>query len=287
MTPALLRARLEAALGARFPAALGLEERPAPDLVSTGVAEIDALTGGLPRGALTEICGPASSGRTSLLLAVLAEATRREEACALVDAGDAFDPHSAAASGVELQRLLWVRCGNQKIDSLTIESLTNESEKPPRFSIVNDSMTQSSIPFRGGFSCLDQALRAADLLLQAGGFGLVALDLGGVPPALARRVPLTSWFRFRRAVERTPTVLLLLEQEPCAKTCASLVLRLQSPVASIQSPVNSTIEAPTHARLLQGISASVAVLRSRAERKPVSAIPASFHCQAVWDGRTG
>lgn len=150
MTPALLRARLEAALGDRFPAALGLAERPAPDLVSTGVPEIDALAGGLPRGALTEICGPASSGRTSLLLSVLAEATGREEACALVDAGDAFDPCSAAAAGVDLARLLWVRCGN-----------------PP----------------------LEQALKAADLLLQAGGFGLVALDLGDVPPALARRVP--------------------------------------------------------------------------------------------------
>ena len=71
-------------------------------------------------------------------------------------------------------------------------------------------------------------LKVTDLLLQAGGFGMVVLDLGDIPAESARRVPLTSWFRFRRAVEPTATVLLLIEQEPCAKTCASLVLCLES-----------------------------------------------------------
>src|SRR5271163_3233016 len=81
-------------------AASRLEVRPAPQMVSSGVREIDALTGGLPRGCLTEICGPASSGRTSVLLAALAAATQRQEVCALVDVSDAFNPHSAAAAGV-------------------------------------------------------------------------------------------------------------------------------------------------------------------------------------------
>ena len=266
MTPALLRARLEATLGDRFPAALGLGERPAPDLVSTGVAEIDALTAGLPRGALTEICGPASSGRTSLLLAALAEATRREEACALVDAGDAFDPHSAAAAGVELSRLLWVRCNNP---------MARWSDDPIRITRSPDRpITQS----------LEQALRAADLLLQAGGFGLVALDLGDVPPALARRVPLTSWFRFRRAVERTPTVLLLVEQEPCAKTCASLVLRLQPSAVSFQPSAKHSEEgsSPTHGCLLSSHSIRVEVLRSRIAQNKHSTTRADFQTQAVW-----
>ncbi len=267
MTPALLRARLEAALGDRFPTALSPAARPAPELVSTGAPEVDALAGGLPRGALTEICGPASSGRTSLLLSALAAATRREEACALVDVGDAFDPASAAAAGVGLSRLLWVRCND------------------PMTRWPDDPITQS--PSHPITKCLEQALRATDLLLQAGGFGLVALDLGDVPPALARRVPLTSWFRFRRAVERTSTVLLLVEQEPCAQTCASLVLHLQSPVASLQSPVAGRSDVPTHACLLQGISATAEVLRSRTERKPASAVPVLFQCQAAWDGRTG
>src|ERR1700676_4538583 len=89
-----------------------LHIRPAPEMISSGVPAIDALTGGLPRGCLTEICGPASSGRTTLLLAALAAATRRGEFCVVIDASDALDPHSAAAAGVDLDRLLWVRCGD-------------------------------------------------------------------------------------------------------------------------------------------------------------------------------
>jgi hypothetical protein len=75
---------------------------------------------------------------------------------------------------------------------------------------------------------IDQALRATDLVLHAGGFGLVALDLGDIPPEIVRYVPLNVWFRFRRAVEHTPTIFLVLEQEPHAKTCASLVLRMET-----------------------------------------------------------
>src|SRR5579862_8873676 len=89
-----------------------LSIRPAPEMVSSGIHALDALTGGLPRGCLTEICGPASSGRTSLLLAALAAATRRGEFCAIIDASDTLDPHSAAAAGVDLDRLLWVRCSD-------------------------------------------------------------------------------------------------------------------------------------------------------------------------------
>jgi len=91
-----------------------LEVRPTPEMVTSGIREIDALTGGFPRGCLTEICGPASSGRTSVLLAALAASTRRAEVCALVDAGNTLDPHSAAAAGIDLEKLLWVRCGKKK-----------------------------------------------------------------------------------------------------------------------------------------------------------------------------
>src|SRR5438067_408584 len=181
-----------------------LELRPDPARVPSGVRKMDALTGGLPRGALTEIFGPASSGRTSLLLASLAAATRRQEICALVDAGDAFHPESAAAAGLDLERLLWVRCASGRASG---HSSGHSSE-------------------RSGEKRLEQTLKATDLLLQSGGFGMVVVDLGDIPAQVARRIPLTSWFRFRRAVENTPTVLLVLEQEPYAKTCASLVLRL-------------------------------------------------------------
>src|SRR5215472_14556362 len=108
--PALLQ-RLSAAvqLSHVIPASR-LEVRPAPSLVSTGIWQLEALTGGLPRGCLTEIYGLPSSGRTSILLSVMAAATWRQEACALVDVSNALDPQSAAAAGIDLQQLLWVRC---------------------------------------------------------------------------------------------------------------------------------------------------------------------------------
>src|SRR6202166_397529 len=87
-----------------------LDIRPSPEMVSSGIPQLDSLTAGLARGCLTEICGSASSGRTSVLLRVLAQATQRGEVCALIDASDAFHPASAAAAGVEMSRLLWVRC---------------------------------------------------------------------------------------------------------------------------------------------------------------------------------
>src|SRR6202158_4309654 len=90
-----------------------LDVRPAPEMVSSGIPQLDLLTGGLARGCLTEICGTASSGRTSVLLLALARATPRGEVCALGDGRDAFDPASAAAAGMEMSRLLWVRCGEK------------------------------------------------------------------------------------------------------------------------------------------------------------------------------
>src|SRR5271157_1248460 len=113
---ATLRASVESALGEHLSSTLLLREKAIPPMVSTGLGTLDALTGGLPRGALSEITGPASSGRTGVMLAALAGATRREEACALVDASDNFDPASAVAAGVNLDRLLWVRC-SQRADT--------------------------------------------------------------------------------------------------------------------------------------------------------------------------
>ena len=188
---AALRAQVEAALASRVSAPFNYRDRKIVETVSAGIPEIDSLSGGLPRGGLTEICGPPCSGRTSLLVAALASRTADAEACALIDGRDAFDPHSAELAGVELKRLLWVRCQN-----------------------------------------IDQALRATDLLLQGGGFGLVALDLGDIPPETVRYVPLNAWFRFRRAVEDTPTIFMVLEQESNAKTCASLVLRMEAPATA-------------------------------------------------------
>jgi len=161
-----------------------LQKRPAPDLLPSGIASFNAIFDGIPRGSVTDIFGPASSGRTSLLFSLISEATAREEFCALVDASDTFDPTSAAAAGVALGRLLWIRCGGNA----------------------------------------EHALMATDLLLQAGGFGLVAMDLGDIAPATARRISLASWYRLRRAVENTPTALVVVERAPNARACAQLAV---------------------------------------------------------------
>jgi hypothetical protein len=246
-----------------------LPQRPAPETVPTGIAELDVLTGGLPRGALTEICGPASSGRTSLLHSLLAGATRRGEACALVDAGDAFDPHTAAAAGVELKRLLWVR-SSAAVPAAAVRA--SSSQKRGQDALAPAGWKPALLV------SVAAALRATDLLLAAGGFGLVVMDLGDVPPAVARRVPLTSWFRFRRAVENTPAVLVALEQESCARTCASLVLRLgfgglQWSVAGDGGAIRKTADARPadvckfineEPALLRGLRVNAQVERSRA-----------------------
>ena len=201
----------------RVTPAAHLEVRPAPATVSSGLAELDALTGGFPRGCLTEIFGPASSGRTSVLTAALAAATRRQEACALVDVSDALDPQSAVASGIEFKNLLWVRCAAECRQSEGKRNRTGFSQGC----------------WKAEMAGLEQALKVTDLILQSGGFGLVAIDMGDIPLPAARRIPLTSWFRFRRAVENTPTVLLVLGQGACAGTCTSLLLQLRGELSAL------------------------------------------------------
>jgi recombination protein RecA len=117
----LLRAQIEAALADRIPSPL----TPAPRIIrpvsATGIAEIDALLeGGLPLGAITEMVGPESSGRTSVALSFIAQMTRTGKVCAWVDVSNALDPESAAASGVDLSRLLWVRCRVQVAPQLQL-----------------------------------------------------------------------------------------------------------------------------------------------------------------------
>jgi hypothetical protein len=72
---------------------------------------------------------------------------------------------------------------------------------------------------------LEQGLKTIDLLLHSGGWGVVVFDLGGISWVDARRINLSMWFRFKRAVENTSTILLLVGEESCAKSCASVVLR--------------------------------------------------------------
>jgi recombination protein RecA len=242
-----------------------LAVRPAPEMVTSGVAAMDALTEGLPRGCLIEICGTASSGRTTLLLALLAAATGRGEFCAVVDASDGLDPQSLATAGIDLDRLLWVRCAeNSKNDDHSLEKL----------------------------------LRVSDLLLESGGFGMIALDMGDLPPQIARRIPLATWFRFRRAVEHTPTVLLAIERQAIAGSCSSLLIRLK-PIRLPQEGAPllagfarsgssnhsaSSQSLPTHAQLLTKMEITAELIRSRFDRKPVRSAETTFASQTAWAG---
>ena len=205
-----------------------LKDRISHELLTTKIDSFDALLDGLPRGAITEIAGAPTSGRTSFMQAFLAAATCEGEFCAVVDACDTFDPHTAAASGADLTRLLWVRCGGS----------------------------------------VEQAIRCADLLIHSGGWGVIVLDLAGLPPESVRRLPLSWWYRFRRAVENTPAVLLILEREPFVKACASLALDMQ-PARALWSGGHPDF------RLLRGTQVEVR------PKKPVRSQTAHFETLAL------
>lgn len=292
--------------------------RPAPEMASSGIAELDALTGGLPRGCLTEICGPASSGRTTVLLAALAAASRRGEFCAVIDAADSLDPLSVAAAGVDLDRLLWVRCGESSPQrNQTTKKSGDEkagcSSPDASFAARVGISPQATFDFdRTGLTknssrqseyCLEQVLRTTDLLLESGGFGLIILDLAEVPSQAARHIPLTTWFRFRRAVEHKPTILLAIEQQPIAGSCSSLLLQLEAAGRRKNSAhgasrgIESEIETaskkrkeicdPTHTEiphtnLLTGLHVHAELIRSRLERKPAHSI--AFATKTAWAG---
>jgi recombination protein RecA len=393
-----LRRRVEAELAERIPGALSPHERVAPEMASSGIAALDALTGGWPRGTLTELFGPASAGRTSVLVAALAAATARGEACALIDAGDAFDPESAAAAGVDLKKLLWVRCGKQnppqrhrdterKLSHCHSEAKRNAAEEtgfqfgnsavrqfgnvsaslrhrgedfgmpeprdigiwgygdtetmerinpalarknppqrhrgtendnfllshPERAERVEGSLTSRAARIQFGSSALrqfgsprrtkygaayariEQALKAADLLLGGGGFGLVAFDFAGLPPEAARRVPLATWFRFRRAVETTFTVLLVVNAQPITQSCAALSLKLQPSAVSYQLSAKTLYDChhedatasegsafPSHAALLTGFRSRAEVVRSPLGRKHPHSAHTELETEAKW-----
>jgi hypothetical protein len=304
-------------------------------MLSSGIAELDAITDGIPCGCITVICGAASSGKTSALLAALAKNTQNEGNCVLIDASDSFDPKSAAAAGVNFNRLLWARCGGPQAPdghrSSAIRSFANdqrpllacpeqsegtidgEPRAKSRERTTNDGSThdarrmtrdeqpraESQQPRANDRRLttaselrLDQVLKTTDLILQSGGFGLVVLDLGGIPEKFVRRIPLASWFRFQRAVEHTKTALLVISEFSCAQTCAALVLELKLSVLSSQlsvasrscSRLCSDLSPPTHAELFQQMHVEAELVRSRMERKPVQSVAAHFITKTMCAG---
>jgi hypothetical protein len=72
-------------------------------------------------------------------------------------------------------------------------------------------------------------LRAAHPLRHAGGFGVVVLDLPEVAPEVWNRIPTPWWYRFQRAAEHTPTILLLCTERAQARACAQTSIELTCP----------------------------------------------------------
>jgi recombination protein RecA len=180
-------------------------------VAATGVAAIDeALGGGLGRGQVSEIVGARSSGRTSLTCRALAAATARGELTALIDPCDRFDPASAAAVGVELSRLLWVRD-------------TGDAGR---------------------------AVKAINLVLQAGGFGLVVLDLADLPGPAVRGLPFTTWFRLARVIEGSATVAVLVASEHVARSAGGATIWMDG---TGRSPAIWNERDSNRARLLAGV----------------------------------
>ena len=327
----------------------GFQRGAAVERQPSGVAELDAaLGGGFPRGSLVELCGGAGSGRTSLAFSLLAQATERLEACAFVDVSDSLDPLSLAAAGVELSRLLWIRCGESKAREPDLTTSPyfgpagKETEKacgldPERKKFVHAqgwrhprellrgvenaipsvmgsrASVPASTPIHVVARCagerverdrepprrgirpprllpklesppirevrlkakstkpwkrLEQALKTTDLLLHGGGWGVVVVDLGGICWVDARRINLSMWFRFRRAIENTPTTLLLLGEESCANSCASLVLRCQRKADNWNRAATGV---QTGAATFEGFEVQGEVTRSR-----MVSLPADF-----------
>lgn len=336
LSAAALRLQIESALSSRIPSAL----TPAPKLlrpvVATGIAVLDEhLEGGLPVAAISELAGPECSGRTSVALAFVAGLTQAPKVCAWVDVSDALDPVSAAAAGVDLARLLWVRCGvqpsgNEQQLPLPGFPLPEQYLAPPpirkglhgggfgphprtetrglEYAIpellgprcaepqrrVRREVVSAAAPVLLGSSVrtpqlarakrtkkpwdrMDQALRATDLLLQAGGFSAIVLDMGGIAPEYARRVPLATWFRWRAAAERTQTSLVLLTQESCAQSSAEVLVRFTTPVCSREETT-----------VLSGLEGCAAVDRRRfagMRKPPQREQEARWTSCTAWTGR--
>ena len=200
-------------------------------LAPTGITALDAhLGGGFPRGQLSELVGPRSSGRTSLMLRMIAAATHRGELVAIVDALDMFDVESAAAAGVDLPRLLWIR-------GLVV----------PNPGMCRDLNQRA----------FEQAIRALALVLQAGNFGLVVFDAAEAPPDALGRLPFTTWLRLQRMAEGTSAACLLVGNEAMARSSAGLTLR-----------VGHDLPGPKFGRrLFHGLNLQARVMRARSRNQ--------------------
>ena len=376
----MLRQTIEAEMAGSFAGALSPRALQVRPMLPFAIPALDQLTGGgIPTGAVTELYGAGSTGKTGAVMQVVAGAMRAGKVCAWVDASDSFDPATGVENGIVLQQLLWVRCGaarplqsragasmlaaeanrtnrvmpgrcgshprgeEQGLDHAVSGLFQSASIPAPQLpaersggsgpqpiakevwldasrtgmhstrnrqtlgtpgapnrplsvtrraafhpvkreeQVATDrqggrklqnspdafatkyvqvpqkrsaslapsqqggvvdlsSKPAGTLPWRGPeqerpererpererpWSRLDQALRAADLLLQGGGFSVVVLDLGCVAREHVLRIPSATWFRFRAVAEASGAAFVLLSQAPCTSSSAGLVLQIK------------------------------------------------------------
>ena len=242
---ALRARRLDRTLTSALP---GIDPHDEQAVGSTGLPSLDArLGGGMPRVQLSEVVGPRSSGRTSLMLQIVATATTRGELVAIVDALDMLDVASAAAAGVDLAKLLWVR-GHVVTSPGLCRDLNQRA--------------------------MEQAMKALGLVLQAGNFGLVALDLGDAPADAVRRLPFTTWLRLQRMVEGSQTACILVGGEAMARSSAGLTLRLGLRAAgSGLGAQGSGLNFDAH--LFNGLDVEARIVRARAREQEEACVALS------------
>jgi hypothetical protein len=249
----------------------------------TGVAfQLQALDtylqGGLPAGQLSEVVGPPSSGRTTIVWQWLAAATNRGDTVALVDTFDRFDPPSATACGIELSRLLWIRG-----QAISKTACAVDPVWLPGVRTVDGPGTMVE-------RTIDRALKALNLVLQSGVCPVVAIDLADVPQAALRRIPYTTWLRIQRVIEGSDTTCVLIAPEPVARSAGGVTLTVQAP-GSVPSAALSARHAPAdssvatrvawhghgaRAKRFDGLRFDVRVSSSRrqaAGRVPIAALP--------------
>lgn len=340
-TAATIRLQIEANLAHRIPSALTPAPRVIRPVLPTGVAEIDTLLdGGLPVGAITEMVGRESSGRTAIALSFLRQISCAGRVCAWIDVSNALSPESAAAAGIHLSHLLWVRCGVSRTavraatpysfslpekymipalakkglhgggcgghprneikgmsdavgGLLRTEALSPRCAEPqPRVRAEREVFapapprglqTSTHVSSAKPWARIEQALRATDLLLQAGGFSAIVLDMGSIAPDQASRVPLATWFRYRAAAERTHTSFLLLTQHPCTKSSSELLLKFESHEARHdEATVFTGVQHRMHAVRRRFAPASQQVIPMR--KPPQRADVAEWKSHACWAG---
>ena len=204
----------------------------------TGINEFDSSLRGIPHGELTEICGGTTSGSTTLALSFLAEVTQKQLG-AFVDVSDSLDIESCCAAGINLSRLLWIRCCEEPkkagkdsppapltpCQPWSQKSLNQTQRRLNRTEVLTRTPQSNRVRVRKEtWKRLEQALKVTDLLLHDRGFGAVVLDFAGIPARFTRRVPLTSWFRFSRTLRGSPTAMVLLSRQACSQSVGRLVL---------------------------------------------------------------